>query len=397
MGGSKKLDSGEIEKRRAEFTERFGVGEKADLYFAPGRVNLIGEHTDYNGGLVLPMAIEQGTYLLIRQSPSPPARVYSANTGEEACLDPNRIERRGDWADYARGVLLLLRGACGEIPPFEAMYFGDLPLGAGLSSSASMEVVTVLGASSLGCSITREEAVRVSWVAENEFVGMSCGVMDQYAVTFSKAGHLLLLDCDSLDYRHIPFRLAGASLLVGHTGVYRSLAASDYNLRRRECEEALELISRKIGERNNLGRVSMEEFEGVKEALPEKLRARAQHVIEENLRVREALSRLEEGDPEGLGSLMNGSHASLRDLYRVSCPELDALQEISVSQPGVWGCRMTGGGFGGCVIALVRDESLREYLDKVPDLYRRSTGQEPFFLVVEPRGGAGKLSDISDQ
>lgn len=391
--GSKQLDSREIEKRQAEFTTRFGVGERADLYFAPGRVNLIGEHTDYNGGLVLPLAIEQGTYLLIRPSESPPARLYSANTGEEAYLDPDRIERRGDWADYARGVLLLLRGACGEIPPFDAIYFGDLPLGAGLSSSASMEVVTALGASSLGCSITREEVVRVSWVAENEFVGMSCGVMDQYTVTFSKSGHLLLLDCDSLDYRHIPFSLAGASLVVGHTGIHRSLAASDYNQRRRECEEALELISQKTGERRNLGQVSLEEFDGVKDSLPEKHRARAQHVIEENLRVREALSCLEGGDPEGLGSLMNSSHASLRDLYQVSCPELDVLQEISVSQPGVWGCRMTGGGFGGCVIALVQSESLREYLDRAPDLYRQAAGQEPFFLVVEPRGGAEKIAD----
>jgi galactokinase len=389
------LDSREIEKRQAEFTARFGVGEKADLYFAPGRVNLIGEHTDYNGGLVLPLAIEQGTYLLIRPSESPPARLYSANTGEAASLEPVKIERRGDWADYARGVLQLLRGACGEVPPFDAFYFGDLPLGAGLSSSASMEVVTALGASSLGCSITREEVARVSWVAENEFVGMSCGVMDQYAVTFSKSGHLLLLDCDSLDYRHIPFNLSDASLVVGHTGVYRSLAASDYNQRRRECEEALELISQSIGERRNLGHVRLEEFEGVKDSLPAKLRARAQHVIEENLRVREALSRLEAGDPEGLGSHMNSSHASLRDLYQVSCPELDVLQEISVSQPGVWGCRMTGGGFGGCVITLVQSESLQEYLDRMPDLYRQAAGKEPFFLVVEPRGGAGKLTDTS--
>jgi galactokinase len=388
MRGSGQLDRQEMEKRRAEFAERFGAGERADLYFAPGRVNLIGEHTDYNGGLVLPMAIEQGTYLLIRPSGSPPARLYSANTGEEAYLEPDSIERRGDWADYARGVLQLLRGACGEIPPFDAMYFGDLPLGAGLSSSASMEVATALGASSLGCSITREEAVRVSWVAENEFVGMSCGVMDQYAVTFSKAGYLLLLDCDSLEYRHIPFNLAGVSLVVGHTGVYRSLAASDYNLRRRECEEALVLISQKIGERRNLGKVGPEEFERVKSGMPEKLRARAQHVIEENLRVKGALRCLEKGDPEGLGSLMNGSHASLRDLFQVSCRELDALQEICVSQAGVWGCRMTGGGFGGCVIAMVSSESLEEYLDKVPDLYRQATGQEPFFLVVEPRGGA---------
>lgn len=387
------MERREMERRRAEFAARFGTGERAELYFAPGRVNLIGEHTDYNGGLVLPLAVEQGTYLLIRPSGSPPARLYSANTGEEAYLDPDSIKRRGDWADYARGVLLQLRGACGGIPPFDAMYFGDLPLGAGLSSSASMEVVTALGASSLGCTVTREEAVRASWIAENEFVGMSCGVMDQYAVTFSRSGHLLLLDCDSLDYHHIPFSLAGASLVIGHTGVYRSLPASEYNLRRRECEEALEIISRRTGGRRNLGQVKPEEFDGVKDALPEKLRARAQHVIEENLRVREALVCLEKDDPEGLGSLMNNSHASLRDLYRVSCRELDALQEISVSQPGVWGCRMTGGGFGGCVIALVREECLEEYLERTPRLYHQAAGREPFFMLARPSEGARKEPD----
>ena len=381
----------EIEERRAEFAARFGEGSAADLYFAPGRVNLIGDHTDYNGGLVLPMAIAEGTYLLMRPKEAPPARLYSVNTGEEAGFDPRQIVKQGDWADYVRGVFFILAQTRGVPPPCEAMCFGDLPLNAGLSSSASLEVVTALAASSLGIRVGSEEAAQTGWRAENEFVGMNCGVMDQYAVSLAKAGHLLLLDCETLEYEHIPFNLAGASVLVGHTGVGRSLLDSQYNLRRRECEEALGLISAKIGKKNVLSRVTPEELEAVSDVLPEVLRMRVQHVITENLRVREAAGCLAEGDAEKLGLLLNLSHASLRDLYGASSFELDILQEISLGQSGVWGCRMTGGGFGGCVVALVQSETIPSYLEKVPDAYRGATGREPFFIVTAPAGGARKL------
>ncbi|MBN2026864.1 MAG: galactokinase [Actinobacteria bacterium] len=365
---------------------------EADVYFAPGRVNLIGEHTDYNGGLVLPLAIAEGTYVMIRSREAPPARLYSASTGEEAEFDPGEIAPRGDWADYVRGVFAVLAEDRGTPPPFEALYFGDLPLGAGLSSSASMEVVTATAFASLGFALDAEEAARAGWRAENQFVGVYCGIMDQYAVALAEEGTVLFLDCGTVIYRHIPFTLKDDSIVIAHTGVYRSLAASAYNQRRRECEEALRAISETVGNKSNLGNVTREELVSARPRLTEAAGRRAEHVVEENLRVKEAVLCLEGGDPEGLGELLNLSHASLRDLYRVSSPELDTMQEISLDQPGVWGCRMTGAGFGGCVISLVRSEAVPGYLARVPDIYRGATGREPFFITVDsPGGGARKL------
>jgi len=382
----------EIEERRRGFTARFGEGAEADLFFAPGRVNLIGEHTDYNGGLVLPLAIAEGTYVLMRPRESPPALLYSTATGEEAEFHPREIAPRGDWADYVRGVFAVLAETQGAPPPFEALYFGDLPLGAGLSSSASLEIVTAIASASLGWALDRDEAARAGWRAENEFVGLSCGIMDQYAVALAEEGAVLFLDCGTNAYRHIPFTLKDTSILIAHTGVYRSLAASAYNQRRRECEEALRAISERVGSKDNLSGITREELASVKPLLSEAASRRAEHVVEENQRVREALVCLEKDDPEGLGGLLNLSHASLRDLYEVSSPELDAMQEISLDQPGVWGSRMTGAGFGGCVIALMRSEAVPGYLARVPELYRGATGREPFFINVDsPRGGARKL------
>ncbi len=267
----------------------------ADLYFAPGRVNLIGDHTDYNGGLVLPLAIEQGTYVLIRPRDAAPSRLYSAVTAEAAEFDPREIVRRGDWADYVRGVFFILSLTRGAPPPCDAMYFGDLPLGAGLSSSASLEIATALASSSLGFHLTDEEAAHAAWRAENEFVGMNCGVMDQYAVALSRPDYLILLDCRTLAYDFVPFNLCGASLLIGYTGTSRSLLDSQYNQRRRECEEALGLIAAKVGARDDLSGFTLEEFEAVAGTLPEVPRMRAEHVLRENVRVQAAAAFSESG------------------------------------------------------------------------------------------------------
>ncbi len=385
------MPTAEITKRRREFAERFGEGGQPDLYFAPGRVNLIGDHTDYNGGLVLPLATAEGTYVLIRPRERFPARLYSVATAGYAEFDPREITRRGDWADYVRGVFFVLAQTHGAAPPFDALFFGDLPVGAGLSSSASLEVAAALSASSLGIDLTGEEAARTGWRAENEFVGMECGMMDKFAVSLSREGHLMLMDSRTLRYDHITFNLPGATLLIGHTGVTRPLLGSPYNLRRRECEEALAFISARIGARDDLSQVTLEEFEEVAGHLPPVPRMRAEHVLRENRRVREAAQCLEEGDAESLGRLMNESHASLRDLFQASSPELDRLREISLRQPGVWGCRMTGAGFGGCVIALIRDGSLPAYLDKVPGLYREAASREPLFIAAHPAAGARRL------
>ncbi|MBU4193937.1 MAG: galactokinase [Actinobacteria bacterium] len=386
------LDEMEIRKKLIDFEARFGRSGKIDVYYAPGRVNLIGEHTDYNGGLVLPFAIQQGTYLLIRPSDLPPARLYSDELGLEARVMTPDITKKNDWADYVRGVYMYASEVvCGEIPPFDAMYFGDLPLDSGLSSSASLEMATALGLGSLDCRLSKEDAVKVCRRAENDFVGVACGVMDQFTVAFAKERHAILLDCDTLDYRQVPYNLKDTVLVVGHTGVRRSLTDSDYNKRRRECAEALSLLSAKIEAKRNLSQFTINEFEGARWSIPDTLALRAEHVIYENVRVEEAARCLETGDPETLGYLLNRSHESLRDLFEVSSFELDTLQEISASQPGVWGCRMTGAGFGGCVIALVKEDALERYLGRVPGLYWKSTHCDAGFVVTTPGEGASML------
>jgi galactokinase len=385
------LEEPEIRQRYIEFESRFGRGDVIDLYFAPGRVNLIGDHTDYNGGYVLPTAVQQGNYLMIRASELAPARLFSENVDLDARILPADISRTGDWADYVRGVYLYAREHCAQLPPFDALYFGDLPLDSGLASSASIEVVTALGLESLGCTLTRDEIVKLGMKAENDFVGFPSGILDQFAVAYAQAGHAILLNCETLEYRQVPFNMKDAALVVGNTGVRRSLAGSEYRTRRAESEEALAQIAKKLGPKRNLTQVSINEFERARYSITPLLEKRAEHVIYENLRVEEAARCLEAGDPETLGHLMNRSHESLRDLYEVSCPELDALQEISLEQQGVWGCRMTGGGFGGCVVAIVKKDFVDRYLRRVPGLYWQSTHYDAEFVVTTPGDGAKKL------
>jgi galactokinase len=238
--GDDMLEADEIGKRLLEFEARFGRGGVIDTYFAPGRVNLIGEHTDYNGGNVLPVAVDKGNYLLIRRSELPPARLYSANVDLEARIFPNDIKKENDWADYVRGVYLFARQQCGELSPFDALYFGDLPLDSGLSSSASLEIVTALGFESLGCRLSKSDQVKIGRRAENDFVGVFCGVMDQFAVAMAENNKALLLNCATMDLRMVPWNIKDAVIVVGNTGVRRSLKDTEYNTRRREAgrEEA---------------------------------------------------------------------------------------------------------------------------------------------------------------
>lgn len=385
------LDAAEIGKRFIEFESRFGRGGAIDTYFAPGRINIIGEHTDYNGGKVLPIAIEQGTYMLIRKSELPPARLYSENVDLDARVFPAELTKQRDWADYVRGVYMFARKTCQDLPPFDAFYFGDLPLDSGLSSSASLEVVTAAGFESLGCCMSKSEQVKVARRAENDFVGVFCGVMDQFAVAMGKKGNAILLDCGSMDHRQVPFNIRDSVLVIGHTGIKRSLATSEYNTRRHECAEALRQLSAKVGPRANLVDVSISDFERTRYTIPETLAKRAEHVIYENTRVEEAARCLERGDALTLGHLMNRSHESLRDLFEVSSPELDALQEISLEQQGVWGCRMTGAGFGGCVITLIKSENVERYLRRVPGFYWQATHYDAEFIMTTPGEGAHKV------
>lgn len=389
--GDPVLDAAEISKRLLEFEARFGRGGIIDTWFAPGRINLIGEHTDYNGGKVLPIALDRGNYLLVRRSELPPARLYSTNVDLDARIYPADLRKKNDWADYVRGVYQFARVRCPEIPPFDALYFGDLPLDSGLSSSASIEVVTAMGFESLGCRLSKSDIIKIGRRAENDFVGVYSGIMDQFVVAMAEKGHALLLDCATMEYRHIPYNVRDAALIIGHTGVRRSLADTPYNDRRHECAEALKIVCERLGGRRHLAEVSVQDFEQVRYALGEKLAKRTEHVIFENLRVEEAARCLERGDSVTLGHLMNRSHESLRDLFNVSSLELDAMQELFVSQPGVYGCRMTGAGFGGCVVALVKPEYVERYIKRMPSLYWQSTHCDGEFIAAAVGPGAHRV------
>lgn len=385
------LDTRMAETMLEEFESRFGPGGEVHACFAPGRVNLIGEHTDYNGGLVLPIGIEQGTFMLVRESSSPMVRACSSNLDSETEFDPENIEKAGDWSDYVRGVFLYARDVCSDLPPFEALYSSNLPLGAGLSSSASLELATTTGLGCLGCRMSPERAVMVSRRAENNFVGVACGVMDQFAVAFARDRHAMLLDCDTFDYRQIPFNLDGTSLVVVNTGLYRSLADTPYNQRRRECEDALGWLSSRLGGRRNLREITVLEMEQLRNAMPGVLGPRALHVVRENIRVEEAAIALKTGDVEKLGYLMNRSHESMRDLFEISTPEIELLRDMSLASPGVWGCRLTGAGSGGCIISLVENSGIEGYLAEIPEKYWLATRFEPQVVVTLPAGGARVL------
>ncbi|MFH1150553.1 MAG: galactokinase [Actinomycetota bacterium] len=389
------LEESQISQKFLLFEERFGRGEVIDAYYAPGRVNLIGDHTDYNGGMVLPLAIEKGTYLLVRRTELPPCRLYSANLDLEARILTSELEPKGDWADYVRGVYKYSSEYCGGLPPFDAYYFGDLPLESGLSSSASIEVVTARAMNSLGCALSHADEVKVAWRAENEFVGVPCGIMDQYAVAFAEKGHCLLLDCETMEHRQVPFNVRDCVLVVGNTGMPRNLAQTEYRKRRLECAEALEALSTRLGPHAYLSAITVKEFESARWGLPDLLARRAEHVIYENVRVEEAARCLQAGDARTLGHLMNRSHESLRDLYEVSTHELDALQQISLEQQGVLGSRMTGAGFGGCVVSLVARDSLERYLRRTPGLYWQATHEEAEFTVTTPGDGARRLREAT--
>lgn len=387
------LEESDIRQRFLEFEARFGRGGVIDLYFAPGRVNLIGEHTDYNGGYVLPVAVEQGTYMMTRKSELDPSRLYSESVMLDARIFSSETSAVEDWADYVRGVYFYSREFCGKLPPFDALYFGDLPLDSGLSSSASIEVVTAMGLQTLGCQMDLDDAVKVSLKAENDFVGMPCGIMDQFCVAYGRKGHAILLNSETLEHRYVPFSLQEVTLIVGNTGVRRNLQETEYRRRRLESLEALELLTGKLGPRRNLADVTINDFERARYSLPPLLEKRAEHVIYENARVEEAARCLEAGDAATLGHLMNRSHESLRDLYEVSCHELDSLQQVSLDQQGVLGARMTGAGWGGCVVVLIKTDSVERYLRRVPGLYWQCTHYDADFIVTLPGGGARKLQE----
>ncbi len=364
------------------------------IFRAPGRVNLIGEHTDYNDGFVLPMAIDRETAVAIAVRGDRRIRVHSANFDETAEFDlDNQSERKqGFWLNYVEGVARLLERRDVKLKGADLLIWSDVPGGAGLSSSAALEVVTGLALTKIvGKTVAGKTLALIGQQAEHEFVGAKVGIMDQFVSANAQKGFALLLDCRSLEFENVPLDTRDVAVVICDTRVKHDLAASEYNTRRTECEEAVKILKRFLPDISQLRDVGVAEFEKYQSELPEVICRRARHVITENARVLQAAKALRETDLNEFGRLMRLSHASLRDDYEVSCRELDLMVEIADACQGVLGARMTGGGFGGSTVNLVLRENLDEFTRKIAVEYERETKIEPTILISDASAGASEV------
>jgi galactokinase len=371
-----------------EFSRRFGV-RPGVLTWAPGRVNIIGEHIDYSGGRVLPIAIGKRIYAAAVATGSGTITLASGNLKGETVFSTTAIKPVGDWGDYPRGVVSKLIEAGYPVDGFSAFFLSDLPMGAGVSSSAAMEVVVCYLLQKLfDFSIPPGETALLCQRAEHEFSGTQCGIMDQFVSVAGSKGNALLLDCSTLEHRHIPLSLGDHVLVACDSRVERRLASSEYNKRRAECEEGLGILSKRIRGLNTLGDVSPSQLEQYGSDLPETILRRCRHAVSENARVAQAVEAMERGDTERLGRLMNESHDSLRDDYEVSCPELDLLVETARGIDGVLGSRLTGAGFGGSTISLVHRSCIDSFQADVSRAYLGEFDLSPRFFECIASDGA---------
>ncbi|MGC1961662.1 MAG: galactokinase, partial [Candidatus Sulfotelmatobacter sp.] len=359
------------------FREKFGT--KAHIFCAPGRVNLIGEHTDYNDGFVMPAAIGFYTWVAAGRRQDRDLRAYSGLYDEKVTLSLDELSGppRRHWGDFVRGVAATLQEAGHKLAGANLVIHGEVPVGAGLSSSASLEVALALALTRLsGLALSRLELVKLCQRAEHEYVGTRCGIMDQFVASFGGAGHALMLDCRSLGYQLLPMP-EDLRLVVCNSMVRHELASGEYNLRRHDCETGVKLLHAHLPGVKALRDIEIQDLERYEHVLPEQVYHRCRHVVTENRRVLKAASALETKDAELFGQLMHQSHASLRDDYEVSCKELDLLVELASHGAGVYGARMTGGGFGGCTVNLVRAECAALFQAHIAHTYRKETGIAP--------------------
>ena len=378
------------------FKARFGTG--ASVYRAPGRVNLIGEHTDYNEGFVLPAAIGFSCWVGISPRADGKLIVYSENFREahETRWDALGAHGAGHWWDYPLGVAWALQGAGYRLRGADIYIAGDVPLGAGLSSSAAIEVSTGYALlSAAGHAVDRTKLALLCQRAENEYVGARVGIMDQFVSCHGRAGQALLIDCRSLEYKAIRLP-AKVSLVICNTMVKHKLQAGEYNVRRAECEEAVRKLSAAMPTIGSLRDVSLEQLAQNRSLLPETLYRRCRHVVSENQRVQKVAELFEQGKTEGLRELMAASHQSMRDDYEISCRELDTMVEIAARQRGVYGARMTGGGFGGCTINFVDVEHAAEFQRRVSAEYESAIGLHPDIYICEASQGAELVETTAD-
>jgi len=378
-------------KLQLGFRQRYGTA--ARVFRAPGRVNLIGEHTDYNDGFVMPAAIEPSVWAAIAPREDRKLVVHSENYSESAEIDlDDRDPRpRNQWSDYVQGVAVLLDRAYPSLRGANLLIYGEVSIGSGLSSSAAIEVATGFALlENSGLPVDRVELAKLCRRAENEFVGARVGIMDQFISCCGHAGKALLLDCRSLNYRLLPIP-AEVSLVICNTMVKHDLASGEYNTRRAECEEGVRLLSRRLPEVQALRDVRFEDLDRFRADLPQTIYRRCRHVVTEDARVLDAAAALEKADLNTFGRLMAESHISLKNDYEVSCPELDLMVELAGQVGGVHGARMTGGGFGGSTINLVDKQSVEGFRSSVATAYEKATGLSPQILVSAAAEGAGEV------
>lgn len=381
----------------ATFKKVFGEKENCKTFFSPGRVNLIGEHTDYNGGNVFPCALSFGTYGVISLRNDKKVRMYSSNFEDigiiEFDLDNISYEKSHDWVNYPKGVIDVMKKHGYDINiGFDIAVYGNIPNGAGLSSSASLELlIAVMMDNLFELKIDRVDLVKFSQEAENKFVGVNCGIMDQFAIGMGKKNNAILLDCNTLKYNYCPVELKDEILVIANTNKRRGLADSKYNERRSECEQALEELKTKLNI-NSLGELSIEDFENNKNLIDSEIRIkRAKHAVYENQRTLMAKESLAKNDLSTFGKLMNESHISLRDDYEVTGIELDTLVELAWNHEATIGARMTGAGFGGCTVALVKKDRAQDFIEKVGQGYKEKIGYEASFYIANIGDGTREI------
>ena len=380
------------------FKEKFGSRGKIYTYFAPGRVNLIGEHTDYNGGHVFPCALTLGTYGVARKRRDNKLRFYSMNLDKRGIIYSNlndlKPNRGAGWTNYPKGVMWAFEKRGFKMDTgLDLMIYGNIPNGSGLSSSAALEVLTGLILKDIyGFDVSMTDIALIGQYSENNFNGCNCGIMDQFASAMGKKNHAIFLDTNTLEFEYAPVILKDARIVIVNSKVKHSLVNSAYNDRRNDCEEALKELQTVVDVKA-LGELTEEQFETYKSAIKSEIRVkRAKHAVYENQRTIKAAAALRDGDIETFGKLMNETHVSLRDDYEVSCPEVDVLVEIAWATEGVLGSRITGGGFGGCTVNIVKNDAVDTFVENIKREYPERTGQEAEIYFANIGDGARKLN-----
>ena len=381
-----------------EFKEIFKYDGEVETFFSPGRVNLIGEHTDYNGGFVFPCALDFGTYAIVKKREDKTFRMYSKNFKSlgtiEFNLDNLIYNKRDNWVNYPKGVIKTFLDRNYKIDSgFDVLFYGNIPNGAGLSSSASIEVLTAVILKDLfKLDVDMVEMVKMCQVAENKFIGVNSGIMDQFAVGMGKKDNAILLNCNTLKFEYVPVKLMNMSIVIANTNKKRGLADSKYNERRTSCEEAVKVLNKNGINIKYLGELTIAEFEKVKHYITdEEQLKRATHAVTENERAKVAVEFLKKDDISEFGKLMNKSHISLRDDYEVTGVELDSLVEAAWEEKGTVGSRMTGAGFGGCTVSIVENDYVDSFIKNVGKKYKEKTGLEASFYIANIGDGAGKI------